>query len=216
MGDDLKEILESALHRRCTLTEGDWLRIPGGPDGRLWDVRVKELLPAAQVNIVDTDLEAQLDPSVETEERIAAEQAAAHRQLLAAQALRAEAEDAAARTQAAAALAAAEAAAQAAAQQRRRAQALAVLPPEPADTAAEVVTCAVRLPDGTRCTRRFAASDPLSHVFAFVDAHADAGGYALVTAFPRAVFGRQRAHELLGDVFGLPGGGQVALMVEAQ
>ena len=212
MGDALKDVLEAALHRRCTLTQGDWLRI-AGPDDTTWDLRVKELLPEAQVGIVDTDLEAQLDPSVETEERIAAEQAAAERQLLAAQALRVEAADAVYREKEAVAREAAEAAAEV----RRRAQATAALAPEPPEGAPQTVTCAVRFPDGTRGTRRFLAGDRLSDLFAFVDASAGCvGGCALVTAFPRAVYGRERGEEALGAVFGLDGGGQVALMVEGQ
>jgi hypothetical protein len=44
------------------------------------------------------------------------------------------------------------------------------LPPEPGVGEAATTACLIRLPDGTRLSRRFHVSDPLRLLFDFVDA----------------------------------------------
>ena len=48
----------------------------------------------------------------------------------------------------------------------------AALPPEPTVEEGATTACLIRLPDGTRLSRRFHASDPLRLLFDFVDAKA--------------------------------------------
>jgi len=65
------------------------------------------------------------------------------------------------------------------------------LPPEPVAGTSGAVTVAVRLPDGTRLTRRFMTAEPIQHIYFWLDVqHADrlpgADKYLLCTAgFPR-------------------------------
>lgn len=219
VGEDIKPVLENALHGYCTLSVGDWLEVADAT-GVTWELRVKELEPETAVSIIDTDLEAQLDPSVETEERIRAEEEAARQRLEALAALKEEEERAAAaaaaraKEDAEAALRAAEAAAQAA--ERVRASKEAALPAEPPEADASAVTCVVRLPDGSRCSRRFAREAPLQVVYDFVDARGAGGqppgSYQLVTLYPRRVFAPEKQGESLQEL-GLDAGQQV-LMVE--
>jgi FAS-associated factor 2 len=51
---------------------------------------------------------------------------------------------------------------------------------------------AVKLPDGSRCERRFLSGDTVGAVFDFVDTLEGAAGaaYSLVSNFPRRVFTR--------------------------
>lgn len=82
----------------------------------------------------------------------------------------------------------------------------AALPPEPRlEQAQQSVTCAVRLPNGQRISRRFLLSSPVQSLFAFVDAKG-AGGvqgdYALVTQYPhRRILrpGTDDSHRADGD-----------------
>lgn len=71
-------------------------------------------------------------------------------------------------------------------------QKAAALPAEPGASDPGAVTLMVRLPDGSRQSRRFAKSTPLQRVFDFVDVQcagkaARPGSYSLVTQFPRRV-----------------------------
>lgn len=97
---------------------------------------------------------------------------------------------------------------------------LAALPPEPAADAEGVIGLQIRKPDGKVAARRFLLSAPFAEVFAFVDASvvaaagAAAGGYRLVTRFPRRVFTPEgTAGQSLAEA-GLSGK-QEALMFEA-
>ena len=69
------------------------------------------------------------------------------------------------------------------------AAAAAALPPEPAAGAPASISVAVRLPDGARLTRRFAASDPVASLYDFVVSArapgAARGSFTLVSSFPR-------------------------------
>ena len=46
----------------------------------------------------------------------------------------------------------------------------AALPPEPGAEEGATTSCLIRLPDGTRLSRRFHVSDPVRMLFDFVDA----------------------------------------------
>eukprot|EP00198_Chlamydomonas_reinhardtii_P014078 XP_001703415.1 ubiquitin fusion degradation protein [Chlamydomonas reinhardtii] len=127
--------LEAEMMTLSTLSEGDWITVHQPDTGREWPLRVQELLPAAAVSVLDTDLAADVVPSLEAEEYLARWEEDQRRQqerLAAAAAERAEQEAAeaafAARRQAEEAAAAAAAAAEQAALQARLA---ASLPPEP-------------------------------------------------------------------------------------
>ncbi|KAG2450221.1 hypothetical protein HYH02_000322 [Chlamydomonas schloesseri] len=208
MGDLLKEALEAEMMTLSTLSEGDWITVNQPDDGKEWPLRVQELRPGAAVSVLDTDLAADVVPSLEAEEYLARWEEDQRRQqerLAALAAERAEQEAAeaasAARRQAEAAAAAAAAAAEREALQQRLA---ASLPPEPEAGAStsggggggggggdQVFTCAFTLPDGTRVLRRFAASQPAQLLFDFVDSRGAGGwargSYRLVTRMPRRV-----------------------------
>ena len=183
VGADIREVLEAALRQHSCLTRGDWLTVQhaigvgsgsGGGEGGVeqqqdlqqeahpqqyqrYDLKVCELHPegSGAVSVIDTDLEAEINPSIETEERIreeyeAASQRAAEASLAAA---------AAARQQQEAEAAAVEEAAQ---RELWRLAKEASLPPEPpADAAEPTAACLFRFPDGGRHSRRFLLSSPL-------------------------------------------------------
>jgi len=183
VGDDLREVLEAALLQHSALSVGDWVEVRHGD--RTFDLRVRELEPEAAVSVIDTELEAEVHPSVETEERIIAEEMEARRRMA----------EAAAATQAAAEAAAAEAAAAAelaATRRRMQEEKAAALPPEPEVGEVGAVACLFRLPDGSRHSRRFLPTQPVSLLFDYVDSKGasgrDPGSYRLVTQFPRTVF----------------------------
>ena len=48
VGEHVREVLEAALHTHSCLSEGDWVEV-AGPGGAAYDLRVRELHPAAQV-----------------------------------------------------------------------------------------------------------------------------------------------------------------------
>jgi ubiquitin fusion degradation protein 1 len=127
------------------------------PQYQRYDLKVCELHPegAGAVSVIDTDLEAEINPSIETEERIREEyEAAAQRAAEAALAAAA-----AARQQQEAEAAAVEEAAQ---RERWRLAKEAALPPEPpAGAAGPTAACLFRFPDGGRHSRRFLLSSPL-------------------------------------------------------
>lgn len=144
------------------------------------------------VCLVDTDVECDFRPSLETMSREAAEEAA-----------RAEAQQAAARSlaesaEAARAEEAAAAAAAQAARAGRRADARARLPAEPDASDGESISIVVRFADGTRFVRRFAATAPLAALFDAVEASdvqtlPDADKVTLIASYPRRVFHRSEA-----------------------
>ncbi|GLC44384.1 hypothetical protein PLESTM_001591300 [Pleodorina starrii] len=215
MGEGLREALEAELMGHSTLTEGDWLTVVR--DGREWPLRVQELQPSHAVSVLDTELAADVVPSLEAEEYLRrweeeqrqqqarlAQLAAERAEREAAEAAeRAAAEAAAAAERAqreAAEAAAAEAAAAAAAAARERLAAALPPEPEPASSSSSsdsIVTCAFSMPDGTRISRRFAADAPVQALFDFVDSRGaggwERGSYALVTRMPRRVVGPEAA-----------------------
>lgn len=188
VGDDVRDCLEASLATHSCLSTGDWLRVSTGEKEH--DLRVLNLQPASAVSIIDTEMEAEVEPSVETEARIAAEAQEATeraRQLADTQAKQRLRDEDAARQAATNATAAQEAAAHAeAVSQSKRA----ALPEEPSSATDEpVVTCVLRFPDGRRAQRRFRISDALQSLFDFSDAWASDGEaiglYQLVALMPR-------------------------------
>jgi hypothetical protein len=51
--------------QQTTLTEGDWIHVLHG--GKEYALRVLELQPAPAVSLIDTDIAADVGPSIETE-----------------------------------------------------------------------------------------------------------------------------------------------------
>mmetsp|Transcript_25158 Transcript_25158/g.70314 ORF Transcript_25158/g.70314 Transcript_25158/m.70314 type:complete len:180 (-) Transcript_25158:62-601(-) len=150
-------------------------------------MRVDGLQPEASVSILDTDVEAEVAPSIENEAEVLAAEEAARRKI------DAEAEEVL-RQQAEAAL---EAARQEAAErelERVREEKAASLPPEPEPSSGEgspLTTCMVRLPDGQRRSRRFRMADSADVLFHWVDSLKGSGvapgSYRLVAQHPRRV-----------------------------
>jgi ubiquitin fusion degradation protein 1 len=153
VGEDIRGVLEAALLQHSCLTQGDWLSVPHG--GQQYDLRICELHTEPAVSVIDTDLEAEINPSLETEEKIREEYEAAARR----------AAEAALATAAAAEKAEAEAAAAEQERLQREAYRLGkeqALPAEPPLGSAEpIVTCLFRFPNGSRHSRRFPLSSPL-------------------------------------------------------
>jgi len=199
IGEDLREALETALSSHSALTVGDWIEVKNSA-GEVFDLRVRELEPAGAVSIIDTEVEAEVHPSVETEERILAEEMEAQRRLAeAAAAAKKEAEEEAEQ----------EAAKVAEIARRKvimesKAELLEQHYPEPdVNSTIPVITCLFRLPDGGRHTRRFSLNMPLGSLFDYVDSTGAsgklAGEYRLVTQYPRHVFEYPSEESLTGE-----------------
>ncbi|KAL4537224.1 hypothetical protein Ndes2526B_g04870 [Nannochloris sp. 'desiccata'] len=200
IGEDLRESLEAALLQHSALTVGDWIEVKNSA-GELFDLRVRELEPAGAVSIIDTEVEAEVHPSVETEERILTEEMQAQRRMAeAAEAAKKNAEEEAEK----------EAAKVAEIARRKvimdsKAALLEQHYPEPdVGSKIPVITCLFRLPDGGRHTRRFSLLDtPLRSLFDFVDSIGASGKlpgeYRLVTQYPRHVFGYPPQESSIGE-----------------
>lgn len=188
VGDNVRECLEASLATHSCLSTGDWLQVSTGEE--VHDLCVLSLQPASAVSIIDTEMEAEVQPSVETESKLAAAaeaEAERARQLADLEAEQTRRAEAAVRQAAKEAAAEQQAAvdAEAVSQSKR-----AALPAEPSTSASEpLVTCVLRFPDGRRAQRRFRISDALQSLFDFSDAWASgkepAGGYQLVALMPR-------------------------------
>ncbi|TXG62796.1 hypothetical protein EZV62_009790 [Acer yangbiense] len=65
-----------------------------------------------------------------------------------------------------------------------------LLPPEPASNDGNAVTLLVKMPDATRCSRRFLKSDKLKFLFDFIDVGRTVkpGTYRVVRPYPRRAF----------------------------
>jgi len=188
IGEDLREALEAALSIHSALTVGDWIEVKNSA-GEIFDLRVRELEPAGAVSIIDTEVEAEVHPSIETEEKLLAEEMEAQRRIEAAAAVaKKNAEEEAEKE-----------AAQVAEIARRKATMdsksafLEQHYPEPdVGSTIPVITCLFRLPDGGRYTRRFSIATPLQTLFDYVDSIGASGKlpgeYRLVTQYPRHVF----------------------------
>lgn len=55
VGGDVRDVLEAALARHSTLSEGDWLTAEHA--GRAFDLRVQKLRPAAAVSVIGARLQ---------------------------------------------------------------------------------------------------------------------------------------------------------------
>jgi len=183
-GGEVKEILERALLQHTCLTEGDWLEVWSA--NKMYDLQVESLEPDRAVSILETDVEAEIAPSIENEAEVAAAEEAARRRL--------DAEAAAALEAAAAeAMKAARAAAEEERRQAARREKAESLPSElDAATCAEpITTCMARLPGGARAKRSFALSMPAAVLFDWVDSlegsGVQPGAYRLAAQHPRRV-----------------------------
>lgn len=193
-GGQMEEVLVDALSTRSAVSEGDWL--PVEVTGTQFRLRVQQLRPTQQVSVIDTEMEAEVEPSIETEQRLKVEAEENRRREVEMERM---AVAALAQKEAAEAKAAEEAARQearavkeAADWERIRQEKEASLPPEPPAGTQGCTTCLVRFPDGSRHARRFRHIDPLASVFQFVDAQGGSrqppGSYSLVTQYPRRQF----------------------------
>lgn len=213
LGDDMRTALEGSLMEHSTLTEEDWIEVHH--DGITHELQVLELQPSTAVSVVDTDMEADVGPSAEVEAAIKAEQEALkklelerakleqERQRKEEERQRKEQEEI-------------DRQARLAEERRRFADSKAAsLPPEVDSNCPTPWTlCLIRMPDGSRCQRRFKLEDPVSLLFDFVDSKGaggvDSGQYRLVTQFPRRVF-ESRSSSTLGEA-GLAQGQEVFLV----
>ncbi len=199
LAEGLQAVLERNLHNCTALTVGDIITVQHA--GKQYELSVQHLEPDSKVSLVDTELELEIAPSREYEAAVAAK---------AEEEARAAAEEDARRAAERAERAAAEAAAAAEEQARveaagrRQARAtdararLECVPEPGADETHGVVSCAVRLPDGSRLTRRLRASDSTAVLFDLVDGVGcedplTAEPYQLTTRYPRVVVRDTRA-----------------------
>lgn len=176
-GEGVKEILEGVLSGHCALTLGDTLSLPlldatdaDATDPTLHTLTVTALEPGAAVSVIETDLECVLEPSAETEARLAAESRAraAAAEATAAAAARVRAMRVQASGQAASVAAVADA------------PPPTHLPPEP-PAGTPAATLRVRTPDGRSASRRFPLDAPTAVVYDWVAGLP--GGGAGVAAF---------------------------------
>jgi len=182
---EVKEVLERALLRHSCLTEGDWIQVWSA--GKAYDLRVESLEPSGAVSIIETDVEAEVAPSMENEAEVAAAEEAARRRVDA----EAEAER---QRQAAEEAEAAQRAAREQEAEKVRQETEAALPAEPSPSEAEpslLTNCLVRLPNGARSSRRFRLADDAALLFRWVDSLSGTGlapgKYRLVALHPRRV-----------------------------
>uniref|UniRef100_A0A383WIE9 UBX domain-containing protein n=1 Tax=Tetradesmus obliquus TaxID=3088 RepID=A0A383WIE9_TETOB len=215
----LRSTLEQCLLGYCTLSQGDWVQVPYA--GESYNLRVLEVQPGGAVSVIDTDIAADVGPSIETEGYLRAqeeEQAReAERQRQAREAAEHEAAQALAAEQAAAEAEARRQAEDAAHRLQIQAQKAALVAPElAADSDVPHLTLLFRLPDGSRLSRRFGLQQHLQELYDFVDSKG-AGGllpgtYQLVLQFPRKVL-QAATDQTLTDA-GLEAASQQAVLLE--
>ena len=212
-GIDIKSCLEACLSTYSCLAVGDWVTVT--LEEREFDLRVKELEVAGEAadacSIIDTDLEAEVHPSIETEEKIFQEELQA-RQLMEAreqaerEAEQAEREAEQARETERAALV----------ETMRVAASRLAEVAEPAAGDVGVTSVMVRGPDGGRWRRHFRADDEVDLLFSFVDANGASGlmpgQYNLVSQYPRVEI-RDDQGGRLGEVTCF-GSGSLTLFIE--
>lgn len=178
---DLEHVLQESLRGHTALTEGDWL--PIRYDGMTFELVVRELDPAPQVALLNTDLTVELMPSEQTEAELRAQEEAES----CAQAKVREAEER-----------------ESARLERARVKAAAL--PLEAPQGAEAVQLLLRLPDGGRLMRRFARAQLLSDVLDWVESEPDTrvepGAFRVVQKWPGHCreLGPEEASESLGSL----------------
>lgn len=215
VGDDLRDILEQCLLQHSCLTVGDWVTVQcGGVD---YDLRVKELEPEASVSIIDTEMEAEVHPSIETEEKLFQEELEARRLVEEREQARREEAALLAKQK----TAQAEYLARHAESVREKNDSLPEEPSE-ADTEAGTLLILFRFPNGEKHSRVFRLSDPVSLLFHVVDAKGASGlmpgSYRLVSQFPRNVLENSlsgsRDEACIGDMDYFAAGGRYMLFLE--
>lgn len=223
LAEGLQAVLERNLHDCTALTVGDTIAVQHA--GKEYELSVQHLEPDSKVSLVDTEMELEIAPSREYEAAVAAKaeeeaRAAAEEEARRA-AERAEraAAEAAAAAEEQARVEAAERRAARAAQARARLDAIA----EPGDDETEgVVNCAVRLPDGSRLTRRLRATDHTSVLFDLVEGAGcedplTVEPFQLTTRYPRVVVldTREQGEAISLEEAGVGGERQVQFFLEA-
>ena len=165
-GEGVKEVLEGLLSGHCALTLGDTLTVPlldvtdaDAATPTLHTLTVTALEPGPAVSVIETDLECVLEPSAETEARLAAEERA---RAAAAEATAA----AAARVRAVRVQASGQVASVAAVAEAEAPPPTHLSPEPPAGTPA--ATLRVRTPDGRSASRRFPLDAPTTVVYDWV------------------------------------------------
>lgn len=207
IGDDIREVLESCLLQHSCLTIGDWVTVQH--EGEEFQLQVKELEPEFSVSVIDTEMEAEVHPSVETEEKILQEELEARRLMEERERAKREEEELMAR------------------QHEEREEYLAKhaesvrekresLPEEPS-AGESTIQILFRFPNGQKHTRLFRTSDPVSDLFHFVDAMGAnslmPGSYRLTSQFPRHVIESSMV-QCLSDIDSLSSGGRCMLFLE--
>eukprot|EP00878_Enallax_costatus_P007163 GHUV01007507.1.p1 GENE.GHUV01007507.1~~GHUV01007507.1.p1 ORF type:complete len:464 (+),score=177.18 GHUV01007507.1:312-1703(+) len=215
----LRHVLEECLHGYCTLSAGDWVQVPY--EGVQYNLRVLEVQPGPAVSVIDTDMAADVGPSIETEGYLRAQEEQEAREAERQRQLKEETERAAAEALEAEAAVQAAAAQQQAEEAARRLQiqaekAALVSPELPADSQEPHVTLLFRLPDGARLSRRFHLHQHVQEMYDFCDSKG-AGGlwpgtYRLVLQYPRQVFSPDSCATL--EEVGLGAGQQLAFFLE--
>lgn len=227
VGEQIREVLEEALLQHSCLTVGDWIQVVY--EGECFDVRVRELEPENAVSIIDTEMEAEIHPSVETEEKIIEEEMAA-RKALEEKRLREREELARAKQQQHDHAVRQEQLASIQEQKRK------ILPTEPEDLS-DSIGILLRFPNGEKYSRRFLPTDAFNAVFDFADSMGAGGNfpgdYVLVTQYPRRVFsnvadiaasdtfdaerdGFDAATTCIGDIEGFSVGSRQVIFLEPQ
>lgn len=208
VGDDLRDVLERCMLQHSCLTVGDWVTVEH--DGEEFDLRVKELEPEHSVSVIDTEMEAEVHPSIETEERILQEELEARRLMEERERAKREEEELLAREEEDKAEYRAKHAESV--QEKRES-----LPEEPSQDA-DSIEILFRFPNGEKHKRVFRASDPVSHLFHFVDAMGASflmpGSYTLVSQYPRRVIECGSTSECLRDIDYVSPGGKYMLFLE--
>lgn len=209
IGDDIRDVLENCLLQHSCLTVGDWVTVKH--EGEDFDLQVKELEPEFSVSVIDTEMEAEVHPSVETEEKILQEELEARRLMEEREKAKREEEEFLAK------------------QHKERIEYMArhaesvrekkeSLPDAPChDSESNTILILFRFPNGEKHTRLFRSSDPISHVFHFVDAMGAnslmPGSYRLTSQFPRHVI-ESSSTQCLCDIDYFSAGGRCMLFLE--
>eukprot|EP01024_Parvocaulis_polyphysoides_P027087 TRINITY_DN24622_c0_g1_i3.p1 TRINITY_DN24622_c0_g1~~TRINITY_DN24622_c0_g1_i3.p1 ORF type:complete len:407 (+),score=68.53 TRINITY_DN24622_c0_g1_i3:133-1353(+) len=181
VGDEISNVLEQTLASYCTLTQGDIIHAEHNE--QVYELKVLQLQPDSAVSIIDTEMEADIQPSVEYEDKLREQEELKRQKELELQRLKEaeefrkkQLEEEQIRKQQE--------------KQIRAQQASQQLLPE-ALPSQENVQCMFRLPTGERIQRRFQKQIDVSQLFYFVDSIGlDIQYFNLVTQFPRQVLKR--------------------------
>eukprot|EP01025_Chloroclados_australasicus_P027761 TRINITY_DN27479_c0_g1_i1.p1 TRINITY_DN27479_c0_g1~~TRINITY_DN27479_c0_g1_i1.p1 ORF type:complete len:413 (-),score=61.58 TRINITY_DN27479_c0_g1_i1:245-1483(-) len=192
VGDEISNVLEAALTSYCTLTQGDIVHVHYNEIP--YELKVLTLQPDPEVSIIDTEMEAEIRPSIEYEDKLREEEELKRlkeeelRRAKEAEELRQkQLQEVQSR--------------QRYEQQLRIQQAKSKLSPE-ADPSEDHVLCVFRLPSGNRTQRRFYKHVDVTQLFHFIDSleqemqQTSTQSFRLVTQFPRRVVERELSGSL--------------------